>query len=98
MKEKNFVVYYNDQVNEPAEMFSAETLEECINWINANLEGMMPVDDEHACTDDVFYSSTTFLYEVYEGGIIVGTGEEDEEDEEPEWKDPCYTSGYYYAD
>ena len=94
MKEK-YTVYYNDEVNEPAVMFSAETLEKCKTWIDGMLEGKIPVDDEHACTDDVLYSSKTFLYEVYEGDMIVET---DEEDEEPEWKDPCYTSNYYYRD
>ena len=95
MKEKKFVVYYDDQVNEPAEMFSAETLEECINWINACLEGKTPLDDEHACSEYPESTSRLFLYEVYEGGMMADT---DEEDEEPEWKNPCYTSEYYYAD
>ena len=90
MKEK-YTVYYNDEVNEPAVMFSAETLEKCKTWIDGMLEGKIPVDDEHACTDDVFYSSKTFLYEVYEGDMIV------EEDGEAIYKDFCYTSDYYYT-
>ena len=60
---KKFVVYYNDEVNEVAEVFYAETLEECKHWIDSQLECMMPVDDEHPCTDNVMYSANTFFYQ-----------------------------------
>ena len=95
MKEKKFVVYYDDQVNEAVCMFSADTLEECITWINENLEGMTPLDDEHPCSEYPESTSRLFCYDVYEGGMIAET---EEEDGEAELQNPCYTSGYYYAD
>ena len=50
MEKKKYIVYYNDEVNEPADVFSADTLEECKQWIDAQLEGMTPVGEEHYCT------------------------------------------------
>lgn len=92
MEEKKFNVYFNDDVNCPAVVFSADTLKECKDWIKEQLKGMTPVDEEHQCTDDVMYSSSTFYYDVYEGGIIV------EVDGEAEFNDCMYYSGYYYTD
>ena len=92
MEKKKYIVYYNDDVNEPADVFSADTLEECKQWIDAQLEGMIPVDEEHPCSDDVMYSSKTFYYEVYEGDMIVETNGVEE------YNDLCYSSDYYYTD
>ena len=92
MGKKKYVVYYNDEVNEPADVFSADTLEECKHWIDLQLEVKTPVDDEHPCTDDVMYSSHTFYYEVYEGDMIVETNGV------AEYNDLCYASDYYYRD
>ena len=92
MEKKKYVVYYNDEVNEPADVFSADTLEECKHWIDLQLEVKTPVDDEHPCTDDVMYSSHTFYYEVYEGDMIVETNGV------AEYNDLCYASDYYYRD
>ena len=92
MEKKKYIVYYNDGVNEPADVFSADTVEECKDWIEKQLEGLTQVDDEHPCTDNVMYSSHTFYYEVYEGDMIVGTNVL------AEYNDLCYTSDYYYRD
>ena len=92
MEEKKFNVYFNDEVNCPAVVFSADTLKECKDWIKDELKGKTPVNDEYPCTDDVMYSSRTFYYEVYEGDIIV------EVDGEHVFNDCCYYSNYYYTD
>ena len=93
MEKKKYIVYYNDGVNEPADVFSADTVEECKDWIVEQLKGKTPVDDEHPCSEKVFDSASTFFYEVYEGEPIV-----ENEDREAELKDACYTSDYYYRD
>ena len=92
MEKKKYIVYYNDEVNEPADVFSADTLEECKQWIDAQFEGMIPVDEEHPCSDDVMYSSHTFYYEVYEGDMI------EEVNGVAVYNDLCYSSDYYYTD
>lgn len=92
MKEKRFKVYYNDDVNCPAIVFEADTLAECKDWIEEDLKGKTPVNDEYPCTDDVMYSSKTFCYEVYDGEMIV------EDDGEAAFNDCCYSSDYYYRD
>ena len=96
MKKKKYIVYYNDEVNEPADVFSADTIEECKQWIDAQLEGMIPVDEEHPCTDDVMYSSKTFYYEVYDKPIVETNGSEYASDWE--YNEAVYSSDYYYRD
>ena len=95
MEKKKFVVYYNDEVNEVSEVFSADTLEECKHWIDLQLECMIPVDEEHPCTDDVMYSAKTFYYEVYDKPIVEYNGSENASD----WvyNDAVYSTSYYYA-
>lgn len=87
-----YSVYYNDGVNEAVEAFSEDTLEECKQWIDREVIGKIPVDDDHSCTDDVFYSSRTFLYEVYDRPIVETVDDEDI------FNEPVYSSGYYYAE
>ena len=86
MEKKKYIVYKNDDVNEPVDVFSADTIAECKEWINEQLEGMTPVNEEYPCTDDVMRSFKTFQYEVYEGEMIT------------EISDLCYSSDYYYKD
>ena len=93
MEKKKYLVYLNDEVTEPIVVFSADTIAECKDWIEKQLEGLTPVDDEHPCSEKVFDSASTFFYEVYDGEPIVET-----EDGESEFKDACYTSNYYYRD
>ena len=96
MENKKYIVYYNDEVNEPADVFSADTFEECKQWIDAQLEGMTPVDEEHYCTDDVFRSTKVFYYEVYDKPIVETNGSESASD----WvyNEAAYTTDYYYTD
>lgn len=96
MDKKKYIVYYNDEVNEVAEVFSAETLDDCKDWINMQLEGMIPVNDEYSCTDDVMFSSKTFFFAVYDRPIVETNGSEYESD----WiyNEAVYTSDYYYID
>ena len=63
----------------------------CKDWIEEEVKGKTPVNDEYPCTEDVMRSARTFSYEVYEGEMIV------EKDGEAIFKDFCYTSGYYYT-
>ena len=92
MEKKKYIVYYNDEVNEPAEVFSADTITECEDWISDQLEGKTQVDEEHPCTDDVMNSAKTFSYEVYEGDMI------EEINGVAIYNDFCYASDYYYTD
>ena len=92
MEKKKYIVYKDDEVNYPVAVFSAGTIQECKDWINEQVKGLTPVDDEHPCTDDVMYSSHTFLYEVYEGEMIMVTNGVEEYSE---W---VYSSDYYYND
>lgn len=94
MEKKKYVVYKNDEVNEPVDVFSADTIAECKEWINEQLEGMTPVNEEYPCTDDVMRSSKTFYYEVYDKPIVETNGSEYASD----WtyNDAVYTSDYYY--
>ena len=96
MEKKKYIVYYNDEVNEVADVFSADTLEECKEWIDKQLECMTPVDEEHPCTDDVMYSAKTFFYEVYDRPIVETNGSEFASD----WtyNEAVYTTDYYYTD
>lgn len=92
MEKKKYIVYRNDDVNEPVDVFSADTIAECEEWINEQVEGLTPVNEEFPCTDDVMRSSKTFYYEVYEGEMIT------EIDGVAVYSDLCYSSCYYYKD
>ena len=92
IEKKKYLVYLNDEVNFPIVVFSADKIAECKDWIEKQLEGLTPVDDEHPCTDDIMYSSHTFYYEVYEGDMIVETNGV------AEYNDLCYAIDYYYRD
>ena len=96
MDKKKYTVYYNDEVNEVAEVFSAETLDDCKDWINMQLEGMTPVNDEYPCTDDVMFSSNTFFYAVFDRPIVETNGNEYEPDFI--YNEAVYSSDYYYVD
>lgn len=90
--EKNYKVYYNDEVNEIAEVFAANTLDECKQWISEDLVNKTPVDEEHNCTDNILYSAKTFYYEVYDRPVVEVI------DDENIFNEAVYTTGYYYAE
>ena len=75
-------------------MFSADTLEECKEWINNELEGMPPVTELY--DDRVVNSSKTFYYEVYDKPIVETNGSEFASD----WtyNNSVYQTDYYYND
>ena len=95
MEKKKFRVYYVDDVNVSAEMYSSDSLAMSINYVEQQLEGMMKVDEEHPCSDCVMNSSRTFRYEIYDGDFIDECGSEYPSD----WiyRDPVYISDTYYV-
>lgn len=90
--EKKYKVYYNDEVNGIVEVFAADTLDECKQWINEDLANKTPVDEEHNCTDNILYSAKTFYYEVYDRPVVEVIDDEDI------FNEPVYSTGYYYGD
>ena len=88
MEKKKYIVYKNDEVNEPVDVFSADTIAECKEWINEQVEGLTPVTEQY--DERVVNTSKTFYYEVYEGEMIT------EIDGVAEYSDLCYSSDYYY--
>ena len=92
MEKKKYTVYYNDGVNEPADVFTADTLDECKAYINDSLQDKTPVNEDYPCTDDVMNSSRTFIYEVYNRPMVEAIDGEDILNE------PVFTSDYYYTD
>lgn len=91
MGNKKYTVYYNDQVNEFANVFSSDSLGECMKWIDSQLECMTPVNEENPCTDDVMRSSKTFFYELYERPVVEVV------DDKVIYNEPIYSTDYYYA-
>lgn len=68
-----------------------DSLEEAKEWIASETKGLVKVDDEHNCSDDVFYSGKVCHYEVFVGDMVkVVDGEE-----EPNLN-VVYQSEYYY--
>lgn len=90
MEKKKYIVYYNDDVNEPVDMFSADTIAECKEWINEQIEGFTPVTEQY--DERVVNTSKTFQYEVYEGEMIT------EINGVAVYSDLCYSSDYYCKD
>lgn len=90
MEKKKYIVYYNDDVNEPVDMFSADTIAECKEWINEQIEGLTPVTEQY--DERVVNTSKTFQYEVYEGEMIT------EINGVAVYSDLCYSSDYYCKD
>lgn len=92
MEKKKFIVYKDDEVNYPVAVFSADTIQECEDWIKEEVKGLTPFNRKYPCTDDVMRSSKTFQYEVYEGEMTT------EIDGVTVYSDLCYSSDYYYRD
>lgn len=90
MEKKKYIVYYNDDVNEPVDMFSADTIAECKEWINEQIEGLTPVTEQY--DERVVNTSKTFQYEVYEGEMIT------EVNGVAVYSNLCYSSDYYCKD
>ena len=68
-----------------------DSIEEAKEWIASETKGLVKVDDEHNCSDEVFYSAKVCHYEVFVGDMVkVVDGEE-----EPNLN-VVYQSEYYY--
>lgn len=89
-EKKKYTVYYNDEVNEIADVFSADTLEECKEWINEQLVGKTLVDAQY--DENVVNTSKTFIYEVYDRPIIEIINDEEI------FNEAVYMTDYYYTD
>lgn len=90
MEKKKYIIYKNDDVNEPVDVFSADTIAECEEWINEQVKGLTPVTEQY--DERVVNTSKTFYYEVYEGEMITDI------DGVAVYSDLCYSSDYYYND
>lgn len=89
-KEKKYNVYYNDGVNEIVEVYAANTLDECKQWISDQLGKKEPVGEHEQRADLGVSFADTFLYDVYDRPIIEVVDDEDI------FNDPVYSSDYYY--
>lgn len=90
MEKKKYIVYYNEEVNEIADVFSADTLEECKEWINEQLKGKTPVNEQY--DENVVNTSKTFIYEVYDRPIIEIVNDEEI------FNEAVYETSHYYTD
>lgn len=85
-------IYFVDGVQTCVCVHTCSTLAEAKNWVNKQLKGYTMVDADHPCTKDVFQSSKTALYLVFDGEpLIIG------EDEEPTIAEPIFKSDYFYT-
>jgi hypothetical protein len=87
-----FEVYFTDKVNPSACVHKCNTLKEAKKWISEQLKGYTMVDEGHPCSEDVFYSSATAYYEVYDGEPVAFNN-----DYEPNFKSPLFESGFFYT-
>ena len=85
-------IYFNDGVNAVSLVHSCDTYEDAEKWVKNYVKDKTPVDKDHHCTEDVFNSSKVASLEVYKGEPIV------EIDGEPLYKEPLYTSDYFYVE
>ena len=86
---KTYKVYYNDNVNAPALLGSASSIDEAKEMADRESAGHNRVDDGDNV--DVFNSASTARIEVYEGDIVTIV------DEEPQMNDAVYVTEYFYV-
>ena len=72
----------------------ADSLEEAKKWIDKETKGLVKVDEEHNCSDDVFNSSKVCHYEVYFGDML----KTNDDGEEVPNVNVVFKSDYYYYD
>lgn len=77
-----------------AEIQSVETLELAEEFVSDYLIGKTLVDEEHPCSDDVFYSSEVAYLEVYDEYDMF---DYDEDGEPMGLKSPIFSSPYFYT-
>ena len=67
-----------------------DSIEEAKEWIASETKGLVKVDDEHNCSDDVFHSAKVCHYNVFVGDMVkVVNGEPN--------LNVVYQSDYYYS-
>ena len=84
-------IFLSRNNSEDVPVADVDSIEEAKEWIAAETKGLVKVDDEHNCSDDVFHSAKVCHYEVFVGDMVkVVDGEE-----EPNLN-VVYQSEYYY--
>ena len=84
-------IYLSRHNSDDVHVYDADSLEEAKEWIASETEGLVKVDDEHNCSDDVFHSAKVCHYEVFVGDmvkVVDGVGEPN--------LNVVYQSEYYY--
>ena len=87
-------IYLNRHNSDDVHVYDADSLEEAKEWIAAETEGLVKVDEEHNCSDDVFNSSNVCHYEVYFGDMV----KTNDDGEEVPNVNVVFKSDYYYYD
>ena len=87
-------IYLIRHNSEDVHFADADSLEEAKKWIDKETAGLVKVDDEHNCSDDVFNSSKVCHYEVYFGDMV----KTNDDGEEVLNVNVVYKSDYYYYD
>ena len=88
-----FNIYYEDAVNPSECLHTCDSLEDAKDWISHELNGYTMVDADHPCSEDVYYTSATAKYQVYDGDPVILR-----DDGYEEFHDPVYESPYFYTD
>lgn len=71
-------------------VYDADSLEEAKKWIDEETKGLVKLDEEHNCSDDVFQSAKVCHYDVFLGDMVKVV------DGEPNLN-VVYQSDYYYS-
>ena len=87
-------IYLNRHNSDDVHFADADSLEEAKKWIDKETKGLVKVDEEHNCSDDVFNSSRVCHYEVYFGDMV----KTNDVGEEVPNVNVVYKSDYYYYD
>lgn len=87
-------IYLIRHNSEDVHFADADSLEEAKNWIDEETKGLVKVDEEHNCSEDVFNSSKVCHYEVYFGDMV----KTNDDGEEVPNVNVVYKSDYYCYD
>ena len=87
-------IYLSRHNSEDVPVADVDSIEEAKEWISSETKGLVKVDDEHNCSDDVFHSSKVCHYEVYFGDMV----KTNDDGEEVPNVNVVFKSDYYYYD
>ena len=87
-------IYLSRHNSEDVHVYDADSIEEAKKWVSSDTAGLVKVDEEHNCSDDVFNSSKVCHYEVYFGDMV----KTNDDGEEVPNVNVVYKSDYYYYD